>query len=83
MLHLVPMHYGTVIPTPTPLMFYWFVLPNACNSLTHMSPTPFAPRSHMKLHMHYNEEMAFVYTDMHIFPMQERSWGGGWQFYMS
>ena len=32
-----------------------------------MSPTPFALHSHVKSHAHKNEEMAFVYTEIHVF----------------
>ena len=32
-----------------------------------MNPTPFAPHSHVKSHAHKNEEMAFVYTEIHVF----------------
>ena len=30
-------------------------------------PTPFAPRGHLKSHVHNNEEIAFVYTEIHVF----------------
>ena len=42
-----------------------------------MSPTPFAPRGHVKSYTHNNEEMAFVFTEMHVFLallMQEMSY---------
>ena len=42
-----------------------------------MSPTLFDPCGHMKLNAHNNEEMAFVYTEIHVFLallMQEKSY---------
>ena len=47
--------------------FTCFSLPNTCSSISCASPTPFAPRSHVKSHAHNNEEMAFVYRKMHVF----------------
>ena len=42
-----------------------------------VSPTPFSPRGHVKSHANNNEEMAFVYTEIHVFLallVQERSY---------
>ena len=54
-------------------LFHLFFI---ATSISRASPTPFAPRGHVKSHAH-NEEMAYLYTEMHVFLVllvQERSY---------
>ena len=44
-----------------------FSLPNTCSTISRASLTPFAPRGHVKSHAHNNEEMVFLYTEIHVF----------------
>ena len=53
---------STVIPTSFSevvlLLFHWLACARACD------PHPFAAHGHVKPHVHYNDEMAFGYTEV-------------------
>ena len=82
-LHRVPVLFSIIIPTFFNILmkcfshlFHLFFIASSI-SRARASPTAFAPRGHVKSHANNNEEMAFVYTEMHVFLallVQERSY---------
>ena len=70
-LQLVPVPFSIVIPTSFNILmkcfshlFYLFFYNQIHAVVFHASPTPFAPRGHVKSHAHNNKEMAFMYTEI-------------------
>ena len=81
-LHLAPVLLALSSLHPlTFLMKCFFILVSlvfhCCSSILLCEPHPSAPCCHMKLHVHNDEEMAFMYTEVHVFLallMHERSY---------